>query len=141
MAVDTIVRLFHTGRMIAFTVELLGKFQHIPGAEFNTIPTPFAAVLQNMNDSGGNLDILCIKRNPPEQCPPLSEQPLERLTIRFIKRSKYTRSQVHVKGKNGRGMWTIKRPTVFQGGYRKGFRVTRLHILIVEQPGHDPPIE
>jgi hypothetical protein len=66
MTVHAIIRFFHGGGVVTLGVELGGKFEDVPGAEFNTISASLAPIFQDVYNTGGNLNFFRIKRNPPK---------------------------------------------------------------------------
>jgi hypothetical protein len=66
VAVDTIFRLQHRWGMISLFVETFGKSQNFTGTKFDTIPTPFAAVFDDIDLSLTNLYRRGIERHSPE---------------------------------------------------------------------------
>ena len=66
VAIDAVIRLKGFRRVVPFLVETGGKGQNAPGAEFDTVAAPFAAVIDDKNISSCNVDNIGIKRNTPE---------------------------------------------------------------------------
>ena len=66
MAVHAIIRSFDGRRVVTLGVELGGKFEDVPGAEFNTIPATLTPIFKDMYNTGGDLNFFRIKRNPPK---------------------------------------------------------------------------
>ena len=66
MAVHAFFRPFNGGRMIALGVEPGGKFQDLPRTEFDAEATTLAAIFEDIYDTGCNLNVFRIKRNPPK---------------------------------------------------------------------------
>jgi hypothetical protein len=66
MAVDTIVRALHFGRVIPFGIETMGEHQNVLGAILNTVTAAFAAFLDDVHDSSGNKNLFDVQRRPPE---------------------------------------------------------------------------
>jgi hypothetical protein len=66
MAVDAIIRFHRFRRVVAFLVESAGKGKYAPGAEFDAVAAPLAAVVDDTNRSLCNLNHFGVERNTPE---------------------------------------------------------------------------
>jgi len=66
MAVHAPVRVSDPWWVITLSVKLRGKFEYFLGAEFNTVATSLATVLQNVDDAAGNFNVFYIKWDSPE---------------------------------------------------------------------------
>jgi hypothetical protein len=66
MAVDAQFGLLYGRWMVSLGIEAIGRSQDVPGAIFNTVPAPFAAVLYDMDLPSGNHDFRGVQGNSPE---------------------------------------------------------------------------
>jgi len=56
MAIDAIIRFLNGGGVVALGVEPGGKFENVPRAVFNTISASLAAIFDDIDNTGGNLN-------------------------------------------------------------------------------------
>jgi hypothetical protein len=60
VTIDAVFRYDYFRRMVAFTVEALGKHQHVLGTVLDAESTPFTTLLEDVNLSTGNVDFILI---------------------------------------------------------------------------------
>ena len=60
VTVNTVIWLFDRRRVISLAIEFSSKLKDILGAEFYTVTTPFASILQDMDNAFGDLNVICV---------------------------------------------------------------------------------
>ena len=63
MAVDAFAWFDHRRRMVTLAVEPVGKLQDVLGAEFDTVATPLASIVDDVDLPPGDLDFLGVERD------------------------------------------------------------------------------